>query len=71
MHNPFLETTSETPDEVLLSSAQCRDREALGRLFARQQAGWRKSGSNLHALQSFVLYAMRGAWIPRGAANHR
>lgn len=37
MHNPFLETTSETPDEVLLSSAQCGDREALERLFARHQ----------------------------------
>lgn len=37
MHNPFLETTSETPDEVLLSSAKSGDREALERLLARHQ----------------------------------
>jgi len=37
MHNPFLETTSETPDEVLLSSAKSGNGEALERLLVRHQ----------------------------------
>lgn len=37
MHNPFLETAAEPPDEELVSSAQSGDRAALEGLLARHQ----------------------------------
>jgi RNA polymerase sigma factor (sigma-70 family) len=37
MHNPFLETTTDRPDEELVSNAQSGDREALESLLARHQ----------------------------------
>ncbi len=37
MHNPFLETPTETTDEELVPSAQSGDREALESLLARHQ----------------------------------
>ncbi len=37
MYNPFAETVPNPPDEVLVSSAQAGDREALGSLLARHQ----------------------------------
>jgi RNA polymerase sigma factor (sigma-70 family) len=79
MHNPFLDTPADTPDEELVSSAQAGDRDAVERLLARHQPwvlniairmlGRRPEAED--ATQDILIKALEGLPAFRGDSRFR
>jgi RNA polymerase sigma factor (sigma-70 family) len=79
MHNPFVDTATETPDEELVASAQSGDREALERLLVRHQPWvfnlsfrmlWRRPDAE-DATQDILIKALKGLPAFRAESKFR